>query len=548
LDGDSDSFFEKTTSLLDALRIESGLFVDLGGSVQAPAALPAGLEYVCLTDEPSERGHSTHWVDFGNHTQLSSAVERVVGDKKVACVVIGDLLERVEFVGPFLGALAECHRRLAFPPLIVGVTNIGHVDVLGNLLAGTWGLDPVTRSKERLTRRFTEQTLTESLRTHGFRQIASRDIQGFADHCGRLGGFAATEPTTPLGAFVRTIRNMADENANTMRFVRAYSLSPAPPPESAQSGEQPFLSVIVRTQGKRLGLLEDALTSLAAQTLNDLEVQLVIHSGADEDLESVKSVVSAFDGEFVHRVYLHQVSDGGRSRPLNVGLDAAKGRYIAFLDDDDMVLGNWAAAFEAAVRQHPGHTIRALAADQSFSVDDTGIPRAESGFQHDRDRRFDLLTHFHHNETPICAFALPAITLNMLRLRFDERLPVVEDWDLLVRTAMLTGVHDIEEITSVYRRWISTNENSFSIPPTTWTTARDNVIDSLDSGPVLLPAGSVRQLVDLHEHREATQRELDAARDEIANLQYHLDAVQRQSIPRFAAKKSLGPVLRRVRR
>jgi hypothetical protein len=428
------------------------------------------------------------------------------------------------------------------------VANVGHVDVLGNLLAGTWGLDPLARSPEPTTRRFTEQSLTELLISHGFRQIASRDIRRVSEDSGTLRGFAATEPATPLGEFVRTIRNMADDNAQTNRFVRAYSLSPARPPESAHRSEQPFLSVIVRTQGKRLRLLEDALTSLAAQTFNDLEVHLVVHSGADEDLECVRSVVSAFDGEFVHRVHLHQVSDGGRSRPLNVGLDAAKGRYISFLDDDDMVLGHWAAAFEAAVRQHPGQTIRALAADQSFSVDDTGIPRAESGFRHDRDIRFDLLTHFHHNETPICSFALPAITLNTLRLRFDERLPVVEDWDLLVRTAMLTGVHDIEEITSVYRRWISTKENSFSLPPATWTSARDNVIDSLDSGPVLLPAGSVRQLVDMHERREATQRELDAARQEIANLEYHLDAVQRQSIPRFAAKKSLAPLLRRWRR
>lgn len=551
VDAERDSFPERATSLLNALRIESGLVIEMGGGLLR-SVLPDGLEYVGLTDSLSatEMAPAQDWplhpIDFADHHELATSVRRAVGDKKVACVVIGDLLERVEAVGPFLAALAECHRLLGFPPLIASAANVGHVDVLGQLLAGTWELDLLNRDEAPMRRRFTEQRLTNLLREHGFREIAARDILDDTDSTS--GAFSAMEPATPLGGFVRKIRAMADPNANTKQFVRAYSHTPVRAREATNRRDQPFLSVIVRTQGRRPGLLTDALTSLAAQTLNDLEVQLVVHSASDEDLDSVRAVVSAFDGEFVQRVHLHQVSDGGRSRPLNVGLDAASGRYIAFLDDDDMVLGHWAAAFEAAVRESPGQTIRALAADQSFSVSAAGTPRAESGFTHDRDRRFDLLTHFHHNETPICAFALPAATLDMLRLRFDERLPVVEDWDLLVRTAMLTGVHDIEEITSVYRRWISTSENSFSIPPTTWTQARDNVIDSLDSGPVLLPAGSVRQLVELHEQREATQRELDAAQHQIANLEFHLDAVQKQSVPRFAAKKSLGPVLRRLRR
>ena len=37
-------------------------------------------------------------------------------------------------------------------------------------------------------------------------------------------------------------------------------------------------------------------------------------------------------------------------------------------------------------------------------------------------------------------------------LWFDETLPVFEDWDLLMRTAMLVGVTSIPDATSLYRR------------------------------------------------------------------------------------------------
>ena len=110
--------------------------------------------------------------------------------------------------------------------------------------------------------------------------------------------------------------------------------------------------------------------------------------------------------------------------------------------------------------------------------------------------KFDFLAHLHHNETPICSIALPLAAIRSLGLRFDDRLPVVEDWDFFVRSAMLLGVYDTEEPTSLYRRWESFgSSNQHRVQ--TWAAAHEMVLEKLDANPLLLPPGSARRLSDL---------------------------------------------------
>jgi len=76
-------------------------------------------------------------------------------------------------------------------------------------------------------------------------------------------------------------------------------------------------------------MLERAVASVLGQTLQDFEV-LVVDDCADE---SAESVVRALSHPAVR--YIPHEAQGGASSARNTGIGRSRGRYIAFLDDDD---------------------------------------------------------------------------------------------------------------------------------------------------------------------------------------------------------------------
>lgn len=87
-----------------------------------------------------------------------------------------------------------------------------------------------------------------------------------------------------------------------------------------------LVSVIVTTYN-RVGLLKEALTSVAAQDYPEFEV-LVCDDGSDQDSAAVLP-----DGRFRLLRLQHQ---GLPAPGRNLGLEEARGELVAFLDDDDL--------------------------------------------------------------------------------------------------------------------------------------------------------------------------------------------------------------------
>jgi len=92
----------------------------------------------------------------------------------------------------------------------------------------------------------------------------------------------------------------------------------------------PLISVIIPTYN-RAALLRRAIDSVYAQEgvgeLFDVEV-LVIDDGSTD---TTPTVASSYEG----LRYIRPSTNKGTSGARNVGLDAAVGEYVAFLDDDD---------------------------------------------------------------------------------------------------------------------------------------------------------------------------------------------------------------------
>ena len=90
----------------------------------------------------------------------------------------------------------------------------------------------------------------------------------------------------------------------------------------------PQISVIIPTYN-RSALVKEAVESVLAQTLGDLEV-LVVDDGSTDD---TRKTIEAIKDKRVRYFYKE---NGGVSSARNIGLRQATGEYIAFLDSDDL--------------------------------------------------------------------------------------------------------------------------------------------------------------------------------------------------------------------
>lgn len=134
----------------------------------------------------------------------------------------------------------------------------------------------------------------------------------------------------------------------------------------------------------------------------------------------------------------------------------ARGRYIAFYDDDDVVLAHWVGTFHEASAAAWGRVLRAVVVDQHCAFEPWG--EGEGGFVSDGElefnyrHRFSLLEHVMGRTSPLHSFAFPRSAFSSLGLTFDEKISVLEDWDFELRAIRFLGVHSVEVVTGVYRR------------------------------------------------------------------------------------------------
>ena len=95
----------------------------------------------------------------------------------------------------------------------------------------------------------------------------------------------------------------------------------------------PLVSVIMPMYNSA-EFVPQTLESLCLQTLQDFEVVVVDDCSTDNSVEVVESFKPQFDGR-LHVIKLPKNS-GTPGLPRNVGIQFARGKYIAFLDSDDL--------------------------------------------------------------------------------------------------------------------------------------------------------------------------------------------------------------------
>lgn len=92
----------------------------------------------------------------------------------------------------------------------------------------------------------------------------------------------------------------------------------------------PLVSVIIATYN-RVGYLKLTIESVVNQTYNNIEVIVVDDGSLNNDASDLCKIYNNIS-------YFKTHNSGGPASPRNCGLRQAKGKYVAFLDDDDLWL------------------------------------------------------------------------------------------------------------------------------------------------------------------------------------------------------------------
>jgi glycosyltransferase involved in cell wall biosynthesis/MoaA/NifB/PqqE/SkfB family radical SAM enzyme len=220
----------------------------------------------------------------------------------------------------------------------------------------------------------------------------------------------------------------------------------APAAESVATAQEPagrpLVSVIVPT-ANRPGFLKDALASLVAQDYPNWET-IVVNDGG----RSVEALAVAADP--VGRVRVIELR--GRCGPAiarNTALRVARGEIICYLDDDDLFLPNHLSTVVRALAQ-PGADFAYTEAEvvvESLTEGTRKVVGRSSPYRQPGYSRDTLLVS---NYIPINTWAHRWSCLERAGF-FDESLPALEDWELLLRLARHTDFRHAPTVTAEVR-------------------------------------------------------------------------------------------------
>jgi len=204
----------------------------------------------------------------------------------------------------------------------------------------------------------------------------------------------------------------------------------------------PLVSVIVRTKD-RPGLLANALQSVAQQTYANLEIVLVNDGGQD-----VRDLAAAVSGGLPVTHVHHDVSRG-RAAAANSGLKAAKGLYLNFLDDDDVL--------------YPGHIqtlMRHLLARNESVAYSSVVSAYFSGPAERPENCVNRVVHHNidfdperllfQNYIPIMSVLFHRDVLSRVD-GLSTDLDLFEDWDFWIRASRHFTFYHVDEVTAEYR-------------------------------------------------------------------------------------------------
>ena len=195
----------------------------------------------------------------------------------------------------------------------------------------------------------------------------------------------------------------------------------------------PKVSVVVPTYN-RTGFLRAALASALAQTLQDFEI-IVVDDASQSDTEKV---IRQFEDNRI--TLIRHETNQGVSAARNTGVASSKGKYIAFLDDDDEWLPH---KLEKQLRVLENNPSVGVVYTGSFAIDASSRQIVNQLMPKERGYLFEKLC-VQKSIAPTSSFLLRKHCFEKVGL-FDPYLEFGEDFDMWLRISKEFEFEYLEE-------------------------------------------------------------------------------------------------------
>ncbi len=202
-----------------------------------------------------------------------------------------------------------------------------------------------------------------------------------------------------------------------------------------------MVSVIVPTHN-RPEMVADAVKSVLDQKYKNFELLVVNDAGPD-----IEPIITSMNGKS-NITYVRHSVNRGLAAARNTGIKLSRGKYIAYLDDDDIFYPDH---LETLVHylENSDHKIVYTDAHRAHQVKENGqyvTQKIDLPYSQDFDYDQILVSNF----VPVLCFMHEKSCLDKTGL-FDESLPVVEDWDLWIRMSRFYEMPHIKKVTAEFR-------------------------------------------------------------------------------------------------
>jgi glycosyltransferase involved in cell wall biosynthesis len=199
----------------------------------------------------------------------------------------------------------------------------------------------------------------------------------------------------------------------------------------SQTGKKkvPRVSVVIPTFN-RGWIIQEAVESVLAQDFDDFEVIVVDDGSTDDTLDILDA--------YKDRIHLLRQDNKGVSAARNKGISASSGRFIAFLDTDDLWLPGKLSIQMAFFESHPTALI---CQTEEFWVRN-GV-RVNPKHRHKKPSGMIFERSLHLCLVSPSAVMVKRSLLDVIGL-FDERLKACEDYDMWLRVSCRYPVYLID--------------------------------------------------------------------------------------------------------
>ncbi len=215
---------------------------------------------------------------------------------------------------------------------------------------------------------------------------------------------------------------------------------------SLDSSCLPLVTIVTRTHGRKIPYLREAISSVLNQTYRPIE-----HIVVEDRTDFAKAIVDDVRHEYGANINYVKSNGAGRSTAGNCGLTQASGRYIMFLDNDDLLFSDHVELLVNRIMEEQTVAAYSLGWDVVTEEKDGCAYKEILHQTHERHKQpFSVEQLRATNVIPIQCIIFHRELFERYG-GFHEDLEYLEDWNLWVRYSCDGKFAFSPKVTSLYR-------------------------------------------------------------------------------------------------